>query len=196
LLTRILFSLCQFIKYRQKLKSYLYDKNNNSSSIENINAMQLYIKGIRALVIDFDGVLAAHSKIEPTDSAKQWLLESSRIFGKGRLFILSNNPFLLRSEYFSKHFPEICFVHARKKKPYPDAILDIIYQIKLQPVQILLIDDRLSVGILAAVIADVQACFISKPKVDFTFNLFSEFFLSCLRKVEQIWLKKWYVKKR
>jgi hypothetical protein len=141
--------------------------NLQVASIVDIQPQQLLEQGIQSLIVDFDGVLASHDKIEPTEEAKKWLRVCCKVFGPNRIFILSNKPTLARKHYFAEYFLGLNFVIAEHKKPFPYSILKIIQTTKLSPKEILVIDDRLLTGILAAIISKVRGCLITEPFVDY-----------------------------
>ena len=79
------------------------------------------------------------------------------------IVILSNKPHKQRIAYFKQRFPEIEFIQAPKKKPYPHG-LEMIAQKKQMPIEkILLVDDRLLTGMLACCIAGAQGILIKRP---------------------------------
>ena len=75
-----------------------------------------------------------------------------------------------------------------RKKPYPDGLLKIIQDEKIDPKLVCLIDDRLLTGILAAELAGTQAILITKPLSNFERHFFKECFFSILRALESAYL--------
>nr|MBP9764408.1 hypothetical protein [Gammaproteobacteria bacterium] len=69
----------------------------------------------------------------------------------------------------------------------PDTILSILQKTQVSPSELLVVDDRLLTGILAAIIAGVRGCYIVEPLVDLHKHLLSELFIMSLRKLER-WL--------
>lgn len=142
--------------------------------------------GIQVLALDFDGVLAPHAADQPLQEVIIWLQQASEVFGKDRIFILSNRPFGPRIDWFSKHFSGIRFIGAVRKKPYPDGILRISQISSVPPNKILMVDDRLLTGSLSALQAGARVCYIRNPYQDFGQHPASEAFYSALRKLEQM----------
>lgn len=144
-----------------------------------------------ALILDFDGVLAPEGDLHPLPEVIEWLEKALQVFGSQRLFILSNNPLPARKLFFEQYFNnQIIFIIA-KPKPDPQGIMITFNTLKaknatIEKSQILLIDDRLSTGILAAKIFGVASCLIRRPYVNLKNNFFREFLFICLRTIERI----------
>jgi HAD superfamily phosphatase (TIGR01668 family) len=181
---RMLYTCFQAWKHRRLLANYAHKNHKQIASIVDIHPQQLLELGIRSLIIDFDGVLAFHGKTEPTEEAKVWLRKCCQYFGPNKIFILSNKPTLARKRYFNEHFLGVNFVVASHKKPFPHSILKIIQITKLQPMEILVIDDRLLTGILAAIISKVRGLLITKPFVDYQHCPYQEKVYVLLRQLE------------
>ena len=148
----------------------------------------MHQQGIKVLVLDFDGVLGAHAEPEVQQEVKLWLEQVNQSFGAENIFILSNKPTTERSRYFSEHFPGINFITAQRKKPYPDGIQAIIQRTGLDSKYLLVVDDRLLTGVLAGVISNVQARWITKPYQNFNKRPIREVFFHILRKLEKyVW---------
>jgi hypothetical protein len=172
-------------KHRTALKAYRDDPTLQVKSVWELDLPLLKTQqGIRALVLDFDGVLGAHGQEQPDKKLEVWLNSCVQAFGAGRVFILSNKPTEYRKNYFNEHFKGIEFV-VSKKKPYPDGLQQIAYQAKLQTQELLIVDDRLSTGVLAAILAGANARYLTAPLIDFSQNPISELFFICLRKIER-----------
>ena len=135
--------------------------------------------------MDFDGVLAAHGKLELNEEVKIWLDSFANEFGQENIFILSNKPTQVRLEYFKKYYPQIRFISGVAKKPYPDGLKKLIEIADCEPKTVALVDDRLLTGCLACIIADCYPILITKPYVDYDSYNTSEKFFAFLRKWEQ-----------
>ncbi len=147
---------------------------------------QLAVSDIQVLALDFDGVLAPHAADQPLQEVITWLQQASGVFGKDRIFILSNRPFGPRIDWFSQHFNGIRFISAVRKKPYPDGILRISQLSSVPPDKILMVDDRLLTGSLSALLAGARVCYIRNPYQNFSQHPVSEIFYAALRKMEQM----------
>jgi hypothetical protein len=143
------------------------------------------MKGIQAIILDFDGVLAPHGAIEPLEVVQRWLKEASRHFGRGRLFILSNATCMPRVQNMHAQFPEWYFLQAARKKPFPEGIQEIQDRTGLPSQSIVMIDDRLLTGILAALQTGVCPLWITQPFTCFWRQPFVELWYSSLRFLER-----------
>lgn len=146
-----------------------------------------------ALILDFDGVLAYEGDLHPLPEIIEWLDKAIEIFGSKKIFILSNNPLPQRKLFFEKYFNNNIIFITAKPKPSTEGI-EMAYKIldsdlKFNKSQILLIDDRLLTGILAAKIFGVSCCLIRKPYVNLKHKVLKEIFFILLRLIERtiIW---------
>jgi predicted HAD superfamily phosphohydrolase YqeG len=168
LLKRIYFSLIMTYKYRAALLD-IYRRTPPNVQLHKISPSSLKQQGIDILALDFDGVLAAHGETYPNPELHNWLNESIKLFGAKNIFILSNKPMQKRIAYFKSYGIE--FITEVKKKPYPDGLNKIIALTATNNQKIMLFDDRLLTGCLAACIAKVPVTYITKPyKLTLFFN--------------------------
>ncbi|PCI37740.1 MAG: HAD family hydrolase [Thiotrichales bacterium] len=163
MLSRISFALKQAWKNRQLLWQNLDIPSMRVTNITKLNCETLKTTGIKAVILDFDGVLAAHGELKVSKKITLWLQDCVKIFGKDKVFLLSNKPTEARKQYFKKHFPTISFVVGKRKKPYPDGINTIQKTLKtLANDQIVIIDDRLFTGVLAGHLAGIKTIYVTK----------------------------------
>lgn len=190
MLSRICFAIKGLWQYRRQLRRFLQAKNLSIETIADLNPEYIIDNKIGALALDFDGVLAPHGNLELLPEAKSWLDKILAELTECRVFILSNNPYPKRQEYFKHNYPQIHFVVAKRKKPYPDGIEEILALAKLRPEQLLLVDDRLATGILAAIICGVRGLWVYKPYVNLCARPIKESFFIILRAMEKglLWL--------
>jgi uncharacterized protein len=134
------------------------------SKVLDVNPQQLFDDGISTVVFDYDGVLAPYRKKMPHEVIT-WLGECIKIFGLSRICILTNNPSLKRIKYFATTFPGIVVIHGVKKKPDPEGLIKIINQNGVNPVEVMMFDDQLLSGILAARRAGTKSTLITKPYI-------------------------------
>lgn len=160
LLKRIYFSLIMTYKYRKPLLD-IYRRTPSNVQLNKISPSSLKQQGIEILALDFDGVLAAHGEAYPNQELHNWLNEAINIFGAKNILILSNKPMQKRIAYFKSYGIE--FITEVKKKPYPDGLNKIIALTGKNNQKIMLFDDRLLTGCLAACIAKVPVTYITKP---------------------------------
>lgn len=185
---RILFTLKKYWNHRKALKQqYLNPKNCRSSATDLLPA-QLYEQGIRAMILDLDGVLAFHGDLEVSEDTKIWLNRCVEIFGSKKVFILSNKP-SKRRDYFNQVFPSIDFIMGVRKKPYTDGLERVIEKTGLAAEKILLVDDRLFTGILAALQMNMPAIFITHPLVNWRLHPLEEAVTQVMRWIDWILVK-------
>jgi hypothetical protein len=159
------------------------------SSIVNLDPVRLTGGGITALALDFDGVLAPHGFTAPLPGAQEWLTRCSAVFGADRIFILSNKPTEARNAWFRDNFPEIRFISGVRKKPYPDGLKKAGELARVPLSAIMMVDDRLLTGCLAALIAGACPLYIRRPCISFRHRPLAELFFMLLRAVERFLLK-------
>ena len=116
----------------------------------------------------------------------EWLKASLQAFGKDKVCILSNKPTETRYLYFLENFQGLEFIRVIKKKPYPEGLLYILQKMQLEPKELLVIDDRLLTGILAAVLVGARGCLITKPWVCLSRRPIQESLFIVLRKLERL----------
>jgi HAD superfamily phosphatase (TIGR01668 family) len=180
-------ALCVLIlKYRARLSRYIKtQKQWHVPSLIDISFNDLKRRGIQAIILDFDGVLAPHGALEPLEVVQRWLKEAPRHYGRGRLFILSNATQMQRIQYMQIHFPEWHFLKPIRKKPFPEGIQEIQRRTGLSPHAIVMIDDRLLTGILAALQTGVCPLWVTQPFTCFWRQPFVELWYSSLRFLER-----------
>ncbi|EIJ42437.1 putative hydrolase of the HAD superfamily [Beggiatoa alba B18LD] len=188
--TRMYYSVAM-LRHHRHLLAQVNNAPKKISRVTDISPQQLHEQGINVLVLDFDGVLAAHGEHHPNQGLSLWLDECVKVFGADHIFILSNKPLPSRIAYFQQHHFGVRCIKEVRKKPYPDG-LEMIMQLTGQPATcIMLVDDRLLTGVLAACIAQVQVAYISKPYVNLKKRPIQELFFIGLRVAERR-LIKWF----
>jgi HAD superfamily phosphatase (TIGR01668 family) len=181
---RLAYTLKKTWLHRHSLATFL----KSAQQLQNVTQLtppSLEHSNIKALALDFDGVLAPHGDIAPLATVNTWLHALSKTW-EGQIFILSNKPFQAREAYFTKHFPMIQFIKNVAKKPYPDGLNTITTLAQCQPQEVLMIDDRLLTGILAAQLSGTQALWLN-PAVRQPSWSRQEVFFACLRLID-CWL--------
>lgn len=146
---------------------------------------ELAAGGATVLVLDFDGVLAPHGTRAPLPDVEVWLGRCAAVFGEERIFILSNRPDPARAAWFRQSFPGFRFISGVRKKPYPDGLLRIRELSGAAPDQVVLLDDRLLTGVLAACLAGCGVVYITDPYVSLAGNPCVEGFFMLLRFLER-----------
>ncbi len=160
-----------------------------TASILTIDPAVLRMQGIEVLSLDFDGVLAGHGAPVPLPEAIAWMKHCQEVFGGSRMFILSNKPTEVRVRWFAEHFPAIRLISGVRKKPYPDGIKKTGELAGVPLSSIMMVDDRLLTGCLAALVAGARPCYIRHPYVSFDFRPGAELFFWLLRFAERVYVR-------
>jgi predicted HAD superfamily phosphohydrolase YqeG len=174
--------------FRKELAQVL-GETRPDSSIANLDPARLTGSGITALALDFDGVLAPHGLSAPLPEAREWLIRCSAVFGANRIFILSNKPTEARKTWFRDNFPEIRFISGVRKKPYPDGLKKAGELARVPLPAILMVDDRLLTGCLAALVAGARPFYIRRPHISFSHRPLAELFFMMLRAGERVLIR-------
>ncbi len=175
-------------RHRRELRRLL-DCTPHNSGIMELDPETLRSSGVTALAIDFDGVLAGHGLPAPLLEAVAWMKRCEAVFGGGQIFILSNKPTEARKEWFAEHFPAIRFIAGVRKKPYPDGLNKTGELAGVPLSSIMMIDDRLLTGCLAALVAGARPCYIRRPYVAYDFRPVAELFFLLLRAGERLFTR-------
>jgi len=184
MIKRLLFSIKMAWKFRKDISKI----KNSDLATENITEITNFIiikHNICALVLDFDGVMAAHGDAEPNEEVYRWLNDLIQKMPVLKFYILSNNPWKMREDYFKLHFPQVIFISGVKKKPYPDGMLKICETANLNPNQVAIVDDRLLTGCLASELAGCKSFWIYKPYTNIRKHPTQELFFQFLRFIEK-----------
>lgn len=195
-LSTFVFTLTKFYQFRKALKKCLLINNiAQEFYVDRIASVDLNIlknHHISALILDYDGVLCEQDGIEPRTEVINWIDRALLIFGSKRIFILSNNPLPARQDFFNKRFNNQIIFVVNKPKPYPDGIAEIYDYCQLSsstPIEkstLLIFDDRLSTGILAAKIFGIASCLILSPYTNIKKQFIIESWFIMLRKLERL----------
>ncbi len=185
---RFFYALKEGWHYRQQLKSYVCDGTLQAPGVLAINLENLASMDIQVLVLDYDGVLAAHGELTPRAEVLAWLEQLKQKFAPRKIYILSNKPTPQRQTYFRDTLPWLRSVIGIRKKPYPDGLQQIIAETAVSPRQILMVDDRLGTGILAALIVGAQGCWITGPYINLRHRPFAEGGTMLLRWLERLFI--------
>ena len=142
--------------------------------------------GITALALDFDGVLAHHGADRPREDTRAWLERAVEVFGAGRIAILSNKPTGERLAWFAVHVPGLRFVAGVRKKPFPDGLIKTGELMGIPVAEILMVDDRLLTGCLAAIVAGARPYWINRPFISLSHRPAAELVFMLLRRLERL----------
>jgi len=175
-------------RHRRQLARILEETDEDCSAL-NLDPQKLKNDGITILALDFDGVLSPHGSSAPLPEAQEWLDRCVAVFGGQNIFILSNKPTEERRYWFTRHFPAMRFIGSVRKKPFPDGLLKIREIAGSPPSSILMVDDRLLTGCLAAILAGARPAYIRAPSISFRQRPFAELFFMSLRSAERIFVR-------
>ncbi len=179
---RTCFAFKKGIENRKILRSKL-----KANSIVSLNQLKnrLIHGGYKVVLLDFDGVLAPHGQSQPVCESLQ-ALKNLQLSTEISFYVLSNKPTVERKQFFEENFKNIKFIVCKRKKPYPDSIVEVIENEKVLPEQVAIVDDRLLTGLLAAELAGADFFFLSKPLTDYRGSPFTEIFFSVMRRLERV----------
>jgi uncharacterized protein len=183
-LRRIFYALRMAWQYRPILAAIRRQTPPDQTTTMLIPA-QLRHHGVQVLILDFDGVLAAHGESHPHPDIIPWLDACVSAFGASHIFVLSNKPLPARLNYFARHYPGLRCITGTAKKPYPDGLYAIQQLSGLPPAAHALVDDRLLTGALAASIAGCRAIYITHPLANFRKRPLQETFFYLIRRAER-----------
>lgn len=181
---RALFTLRQYVSHRQTLRHFLSKATQSCATILEVTPALLEQQKVAILVLDFDGVMAAHNGPVLLPEVFSWLTNLLAAWNKP-IYIFSNKPLPEREAYFKTHFPQVGFIKNVARKPYPEGLIQLAQHTKVESQQILIVDDRLLTGILAAVLAGTQALWIRKPYQDFRRHPVKESVFHLLRFIDR-----------
>lgn len=187
-LSHILAGFSLGFHHRRRLRELL-DSTPTDTGILQLDPERLKSSGITALAVDFDGVLAGHGFPEPLPEAVAWLERCETVFGGSRIFILSNKPTDGRRQWFAEQFPAMRFISGVRKKPYPDGLNKTGELAGVPLSSIMMVDDRLLTGCLAALVAGAQPCYIRRPYISFNHRPLAELFFSSVRILERLFVR-------
>ena len=175
-------------RYRRELSRLLAETPQEKTTLA-IDPADLKARGIAALALDFDGVLAHHGAAAPLPEAVAWMKRCEAVFGGDKIFILSNRPTDERIRWLGEHFPTMRFISAVRKKPYPDGINRTAELAGVPLSSVMMVDDRLLTGCLAALAAGANPCYIRRPYILFSHRPLAELFFLLLRIGERMFVR-------
>lgn len=184
----ILTGFSEGFRQRRQLSRILGESGERCSVVD-LKPQALKDTGISVLALDFDGVLAPHGSPVPLPEAQEWLENCLTVFGGRHMFILSNKPTEERRDWFSRHFPAMSFIGGVRKKPFPDGLDRIGALAGVPRSSILMVDDRLLTGCLAAILAGARPAYIRTPYISLRQRPVSELFFMLLRSMERIFVR-------
>ncbi len=190
ILSRIAFTVRMGARHRAGLARILRENAPDCRPWE-ISIDQCRSTGATIIALDFDGVLAPHGDPRPAPLMLDWLDRCVGQFGAENVFVLSNAPSPPRMAFFQDRFPDVRWQTGAARKPYPDGLEQIISLTRVAPRALLLVDDRLLTGALAACIADINFLYVRRPIVDLAKQTFKEIFFMTLRGTERL-LLRWF----
>lgn len=181
----ILLGLIEGWRKRRQLRNLLHTSPRGRTVLE-LTPEGLRDAGVAALALDFDGVLAPHGAGRPLPETERWLRQAVAEFGADKVVILSNRPEGPRLEWCARELPGVRFVGGVRKKPYPDGLLRAGELVGVPLSAILMADDRLLTGCLAALNAGCRPFYVRRPFVDWGGETRNELFFMLLRSMERL----------
>lgn len=188
MIKRIIFALKMGWRYRDRLREFEKNQTLQVKSLGDLNLSLLKSQGIKVLALDMDGVLVPYGQTQLDPGLIIWLKDCMEHW-KYQIYIYSNKPNAARKNYFLNNFPGIGFIAHVRHKPYPDGIYQIMDKTKVAAFEILVVDDRLLTGILAALIAGAKAKWIIKPTISLFKSPGMELYFIFLRALERLALR-------
>lgn len=182
IIKRIFYSVYMGYRYRCALAT-LYRNTPALQHTLDLVPQAVFTQGIKIVVLDFDGVLAAHGELVPAPEITAWLQQCLQVFQPAQIFLLSNKPLPARIAYFERE--GIRCIAGVQKKPYPDGLLTIQRLSQCVPSEILLVDDRLLTGGLATCIAQTQFFYVTRPLIAWRKRPIAESFFIFVRWLER-----------
>lgn len=189
MLARMCYAISACWRARAQLQQFMSDPSLQIHKLIELTPYDLFGHDVRALILDFDGVMASHAEEFPREEVRVWLSDFAKQYAPYKIYILSNLPTAEREAYFKRHFPDIIFVRAKRKKPYPDGLQEIVALSGLAPQRLLLVDDRLATGIIAAISVGVQGCWVTEPYVNLKAYPLRERWFMFMRWYERVLVK-------
>lgn len=186
MIQRLLFAIRMGWRYRQQLTNFNKQPTLQCSTILSLEPNQLKADGVSVLALDFDGVLASHGEDKLSPAVLNWLRTCVKNRRENSIFILSNRPTVERQQYIADQLPGVQLIKSPRKKPYPDGLLKILEITQALPETVLVVDDRLLTGILAAVMVGTKARWVTKPFISIRKRPCQEIFFMFLR-----WGERW-----
>jgi uncharacterized protein len=188
MLNRVIFSLREAANHRSALCRIA--SSGHGESLPDVTSAG-FPENIKVIALDFDGVLGPHGYPRPTVDLEQWFAKVRACGQISRVYIYSNKPTQARKHYFETYLPEICFLSGIRKKPFPDGIKRIAELEGVPPEAVLMVDDRLLTGMLAAILAGAQGFYVTRPVTDFGYRPVHEAVFGLLRVVEKLMVRMW-----
>ena len=175
-------------RYRRELRR-LFAGTASTTTILELEPEVVHSSGITVLALDFDGVLAGHGAPVPLPDAVEWLKRCEAVFGGEQMYILSNKPTEGRRRWFAEQFPAMRFISGVRKKPYPDGLIKTAELSGVPSSAIMMVDDRMLTGCLAALVAGSRPCYIRRPYTSFRYRPVAELFFRVLRSSERLFVR-------
>ena len=91
--------------------------------------------------------------------------------------------------WFRERLPEIRFISGVRKKPYPDGLKKTGELASVPLSSILMVDDRLLTGCLAAIISGSVPYYVRMPFRGFGKNAHKELFFAFVRSAERLFVR-------
>lgn len=180
-LARISYTLQKGWQYREQLGQM---KTRGIASVHDIDLEALKARGCTVLILDWDGVLSSHGKLALDEAICAFLDRAVEVF-EDNVYVLSNNPKPDRADFLKARHPRVHFHTASRKKPHPNGLEEIAALTGQSFDQMVIVDDRLLTGCLAAAIVGMWALFINRPLADWRASPLKELIFAIARAAER-----------
>lgn len=184
----ILLGMVEGWRQRRALRSLLV-RTPATARLLDLAPDEFASQGIAALALDFDGVLAPHGADRPLPEVEAWLRRAVAACGAERVFVLSNRPYGPRVDWFHHQVPGVRFISGVRKKPHCDGLQQVSALAAVPMSAVLMVDDRLLTGCLAAVRAGAVPFYVRAPYVALRASPGKELLFMLLR-----WAERWAVR--
>ena len=183
---KLSYLIAMAFKHRRRLHNIKHHPQGMLQRVTDLTPDYLHQHHVKLLALDFDGVLSHHGSISPAPAVLDWLRTLGAAFPLDQICIYSNNVFDERVAYMKSQFPEIDFIFYQKKKPCPDDLVSYFQSKKLQAKDVLVVDDRLTSGVLAACIIGASSLLLQKPIIHYQSAFFQELYFRLIRFIERV----------
>ena len=82
------YTLSQALKHACRLKSIMHAADESTQHVLTVDPQALYDRGVQAVALDFDGVLAPHGMVSCEASICAWIDQLIACFGVERVFMI------------------------------------------------------------------------------------------------------------
>jgi len=143
----------------------------NPVSVESLTRKRLAEMGVKAVVLDHDGVLGPNRGVAPDEGGLELIKNAVEVCGAGMVFILSNTKSRreARRRYYTEEHGDVVYLVARAK-PDPDGIMQAFWASGAPMDKIAMVDDGLLTGALMALESGAMAVYAKRRVMEESFT--------------------------